>query len=647
MKKIFSALAVLTAFALIATSCSDDKTTTEEKIPVSGVTVTPATGSVVVGTTLTLEAKVLPENATIKTVEWISRTPELASVDKVSGVVTGIAVGEAEIWAVCDGKNAKATITVTAAPIRVESVTLSKEAMPLFVGKSEVLIATVTPDNATDKTVVWTSSDTAVATVAENGTVTGAGVGTATITATADEKSATCEVTVSIADISDITMTNMDAGSTITMTATGFLEGDKVRLEALVGDVTAEATVKNVTAANAQFDLPAACTADRSYKVTVMRGAAAKAEAFLRPNNEMVRFPYELGYYMTGVDELVPADPNLSGSEWTQGVVRRGYLPGKIFVLDDATKEFIVWKADAKLCPATITTFELTMATGVKNLDPLKGCFDMSSVTTVIVADSYLTSLDMTIFPNVADLLAWGNPGGGVNLIETVNFGTRGVDPELSKLNKISLERQSLKGVLDLRNCPNIQNGIALQDNQLTGVNFGVVNVDPFNKTPKLNLERNQIREFSIENCGRIRNLQLAGNPMERLTLLNNARGGEEYMYLFKGQAKKDGDGSFTGFSLTWASAAEAQGERVFNVENYWWRVFSASNGKENTDNGFTGFEGGWIENGPIVQAQQDGVKIICWTYHGQNDGTGITGDSHIIPEHTHDGGASPCPALP
>ncbi|MEG2060327.1 MAG: Ig domain-containing protein [Alistipes sp.] len=652
MKKLFFALAVLTASALITTSCSDDNTAEEVKIPVTGVTVTPSTGGVVVGTTLTLKAEILPENATVKEIKWLSRDTKVATVDPKSGVVTGVAVGEVDIMALCDGKNGKAHITVTAAPIRVASVELSKTTLALFVGKSEVLTATVKPDDATNKIVVWTSSNPAIATVAENGSVSAVGEGSATITATADEKSATCEVTTTLPAITDIKTPYLKdiAGNTIQMTAPGFKAGDKVLIEAIAGDAyTAEATVANVTVTAASFDLPAAAPRDRSYMLTIMRGAEKLCEAYLRPDDQIVKLYYELGYFLIDSHKDVADDPNISKSE-LGAPAHRGYVPGKIFTFDVTTKEFTVWKADAKLIkPTTGDNFDFTFATGVTTIDPLRDLFIFGDVKTVWAADSHLVTLDMTLFPNVVDILGWGTTAMGLNKIETVNFGTRGVDPELSKLNKISLERQSLKGVLDLRNCPNIGNSIFVQDNQLTGINFGKVNVDPFNKTPILNAENNQIREISIENCGRIRNLQLAGNPMERLTLLNNSKqeGSEQYVYLYKAQKKDVGGGAFNGFTLTWASAAEAKGERVFNIENYWWRVFSKSNGDENAANGLTGFDGGWVENNPIVQAQKDGVKIICWTYHGQNDGTGNAGDSHIIPGHTHDGGSAPCPALP
>lgn len=83
--------------------------------------------------------------------------------------------------------------------IAVSSVTLDQTMLNIVPFESAKLTATVAPENATDKAVVWTSSDSNVATVGADGTVTGVDVGTATITATAGEKSATCEVTVTAA----------------------------------------------------------------------------------------------------------------------------------------------------------------------------------------------------------------------------------------------------------------------------------------------------------------------------------------------------------------------------------------------------------------------------------------------------------------
>ncbi|MBP3873277.1 MAG: Ig domain-containing protein [Lachnospiraceae bacterium] len=102
------------------------------------------------------------------------------------------------------GERGNVTITFTIEPsVDVTGVSFNKNTSTLTVGGTETLTATVTPDNATDKTVIWSSDNTAVATVS-NGVVTAVAEGTANITVTAtngtddtsDDKTATCEVTV-------------------------------------------------------------------------------------------------------------------------------------------------------------------------------------------------------------------------------------------------------------------------------------------------------------------------------------------------------------------------------------------------------------------------------------------------------------------
>ena len=93
--------------------------------------------------------------------------------------------------------------------IDVMSVSLDKTELTLFPGSVETLVATVKPDNASDKTVVWSSSDTGVATV-DDGMVTTIKSGTATITAKAGEKSAACQVTV-VAGECELTLSSTDA----------------------------------------------------------------------------------------------------------------------------------------------------------------------------------------------------------------------------------------------------------------------------------------------------------------------------------------------------------------------------------------------------------------------------------------------------
>ena len=96
-----------------------------------------------------------------------------------------------------DGKVEPITLTFEQEPyIAVTSVQLSPEAAELEVGETLTLTVTVLPENATDKTVTWSTDNASVATVAEDGTVTAVAQGTATIIAAAGEAKASCVITV-------------------------------------------------------------------------------------------------------------------------------------------------------------------------------------------------------------------------------------------------------------------------------------------------------------------------------------------------------------------------------------------------------------------------------------------------------------------
>ena len=162
-------------------------------VPVSSISLDQTTLSLQPGGSATLTSTVGPDNATDKTVTWNSSNPAVATVD-ASGKVTAVAVGEAVITAQAGDKTAECKVTVL--PIPVSSVTLNKTELELKIGDSETLVATVGPDNATDKSVTWSSSNASVATVDQNGKITAIAVGEASITAKAGEKTAECLVKI-------------------------------------------------------------------------------------------------------------------------------------------------------------------------------------------------------------------------------------------------------------------------------------------------------------------------------------------------------------------------------------------------------------------------------------------------------------------
>ena len=147
------------------------------------------------GGSQTLTATVAPDNATNKTVTWTSSNTSVATVDN-NGKVTAIAKGTATITAATyNGKTTECQVTVS---VPVTSITLDKSSLTLSLDDDNAytLTATVKPTEADNVTVTWTSSNTSVATVDNNGKVTAIAKGTASIIAKAGSKQDTCSVSV-------------------------------------------------------------------------------------------------------------------------------------------------------------------------------------------------------------------------------------------------------------------------------------------------------------------------------------------------------------------------------------------------------------------------------------------------------------------
>jgi len=197
-------------------------TVTQKVIAVSSVTLNKTSLSLMETDSFQLVATVSPADATDKTVTWTSSNSSVATVDG-NGVVKGVSVGSATITAKAGNKTATCAVTVTQQVIPVTSVTLDYAAYEVARGKVFTLTATVLPDNATSKTVTWTTSNKSVATVDKNGNVTAIKAGTATITASIDNLSASCVVTVVIPVTSivlNITSKTLKENETVKLTAT-------------------------------------------------------------------------------------------------------------------------------------------------------------------------------------------------------------------------------------------------------------------------------------------------------------------------------------------------------------------------------------------------------------------------------------------
>ena len=165
---------------------------------VSSITVSPSNITLSVGGSTFLTANVCPTNATNKCVTWSTDNPCVATVNPNSGLVTAQGAGTATIYATAqDGSGVYGTCNISVSYVPVKSVILSQNQKTLSVDEKTTLRATVCPSCASNKSVIWTSSDTSVATVGTyTGVVTAKSGGTATITARSVDggKADTCTI---------------------------------------------------------------------------------------------------------------------------------------------------------------------------------------------------------------------------------------------------------------------------------------------------------------------------------------------------------------------------------------------------------------------------------------------------------------------
>ena len=174
------------------------KTFTTDVVPVESISLNKTEYTFkTIGDILILKATVLPADATDKSVSWTSDKEAVATVD-ANGRVTAKGNGKATITVTTNdqGKSATCVITVTQ---WVTGISLDKTSLSLMIGEETTISATIQPDNANDKSLIWSSSDNSIASVDNSGKVTARASGTATIRATANDGSgvfASCSVEV-------------------------------------------------------------------------------------------------------------------------------------------------------------------------------------------------------------------------------------------------------------------------------------------------------------------------------------------------------------------------------------------------------------------------------------------------------------------
>lgn len=231
---------------IIATAVSGGRTAlcqvTVQPIPkkVSGISLDKSELNLPLGTgSVTLAARIQPSDATNKQVNWVSSNPGVAKVDS-NGKVTAVGLGSTTIIATTQDGGYTAICRVNVTNVPVSSISLDKAKLTLDTDDQPVTLhATIVPSGASNKKIKWSSSDTSVATVNEDGTVTPRRSGIAIITAVTEDgsKKAICTITVR-SNVSDVFI-DWESDSRVAVTWEGTT--GSVRVELKRGSAVADA----------------------------------------------------------------------------------------------------------------------------------------------------------------------------------------------------------------------------------------------------------------------------------------------------------------------------------------------------------------------------------------------------------------------
>lgn len=213
-------------------------TVIEPLVPATSLTLTPKTMSLNIGESGSLELQILPNDCN-EILEWKSSDPSVATVN--AGDITALAAGTTTITVRGSNTSASATVTVID-PYAVTGVTLDRTTLSLEMGETATLVATVLPEDARDKTVTWSSGNTAVATVDQQGKITTVSPGTAQITVTTKDGSfsASCALTVVERVVPITSISYAEKGTTVKM---NMGESYNIRVKVSPDDATEQITV--------------------------------------------------------------------------------------------------------------------------------------------------------------------------------------------------------------------------------------------------------------------------------------------------------------------------------------------------------------------------------------------------------------------
>ena len=225
---------------------------------VSGITLKKSETTLGIGYTETLKYE-LPAGLNSSNIVWKTSNPKVATVQ--NGKVTAISEGTTTIYALLNGYTSTCTVTVSSNYVAVTGISINKSNLNILVGNTENLTSTIQPSNATNKDVIWKSTNPEVATI-ENGKVTAKKVGKTNIIVSSSGYSATCIVNV-------VDTVNLE-GITLNKTSINIKELESETLKIIYNPSNATNTKVTWKSSNQNI-----VTVDNNGKITAVKPGSA------------------------------------------------------------------------------------------------------------------------------------------------------------------------------------------------------------------------------------------------------------------------------------------------------------------------------------------------------------------------------------
>ncbi|MGB0405512.1 MAG: Ig-like domain-containing protein, partial [Fusobacterium sp.] len=200
MNKIIASLKNLfLIIIMISTVISCSKEKIDVKIPVTAIKLSSELEVLEIDGEIVLKANVLPENATNKNIIWSSQDDKIVTVDK-NGKVHAVSAGTAVVTVKAEGSKISSTckISVKAAYIPIEEIVFAETVKSIVMGETFTPDVKITPEDATDKTLVWSSSNEEIASVDDKGLVSTKKEGEVTITGTSTKDKINASYTLKV-----------------------------------------------------------------------------------------------------------------------------------------------------------------------------------------------------------------------------------------------------------------------------------------------------------------------------------------------------------------------------------------------------------------------------------------------------------------